>query len=102
MSDGDRREKSLEVRWTEGGRAVDWIGLAMTGHRSLSVEITGLSVKAPQGEGGDFLITVRGLDEAGARVVSFHGSPDLLDALRGLQNRVANGSLRWRADDWSR
>lgn len=97
MSDG-RGDKALSVRWEEAGRAVDELGLAMSGYRSLAVTITGISVRAPKERGDDFLITLRGEDGAGARVVAFHGSPDLLDAVRGAVNRIMNGSLKWRED----
>jgi hypothetical protein len=93
-----RQNKALSVRWEEMGRALDELGLAMSGYRSLTVEVVGLSIRPPAGAGGDFLLTVRGVDEAGARVVAFHGSPDLGDALRGLHNRIMNGSLKWRPD----
>lgn len=98
---GDERgSKSLSVRWEEIGRAADEIGLALAGYRSLSVEVIGLSIRPPQGQGGDFLITVRGLSADGGRVVAFHGSPDFGDALRGLHNRLLNGSLKWREDQF--
>lgn len=91
---------SLEVRWREIGKAADEIGLAMSGYRSLAVDVLAFSVRGPQAQGGDFLITVRGVDADGAPVVAFHGSPDLGEALRGLQNRLLNGSLRWRPDEY--
>jgi hypothetical protein len=100
MSDGRRSEKALEVRWSEIGRALDEVGLAMSGYRSLAVDVTGVSIRAPQAQGGDFLLTVRGMAEDGAPVVAFHGSPDLGEAFRGLQNRLMNGSLKWRPDTY--
>lgn len=102
MTADPRGEKALSVRWLEIGRAVDEVGLAMTGHRSLSVDVVGLSVRGPQGPGGDFLITVRGLDEDGQAVVAFHGASDLAECLRGLSNRLLNGSLKWRSDQFGR
>lgn len=102
MSDGDREQGSLERRWAKGGKSLDDLGLAMEGHRRYSVDVTGFSVKAPVGSGGDFLITVRGFDEEGAPVVGFHGSVDLLDAICGAQNRVQNGTMKWKPDEWAK
>jgi hypothetical protein len=100
VADG-RGGKALEVRWTEIGRAVDDISLALTGYRSLTVDVVGISIRPPTVAGGDFLLTVRGTDEAGGPVVAFHGSPDLGEAFRGLDNRLLNGSLRWRPDQFA-
>ena len=99
MTDG-RQNPSLTIRWQEIGRAVDEIGLALSGYRSLSVELVGIAVRSPQVLGGDFLLTLRGVDEAGQPVVAFHGSPDLADAFRGAHNRLMNGSLKWRKDEF--
>jgi hypothetical protein len=100
MSDGARNSEALSMRWQEIGRALDDIGLAMSGYRSLSVDLTGVSIRAPQVQGGDFLLTLRGQDGDGAPVVAFHGSPDLGEAFRGLHNRLRNGSLKWRVDSF--
>lgn len=96
-----RSDKALTVRWEEIGRAVDEVGLVISGYRSLAVAVSGLSIRSPQVQGGDYLLTVRGTDEGGAPVVAFHGSPDLGEAFRGLHNRLMNGSLRWRPDEYA-
>lgn len=100
MSDGRRSDKALEVRWQEIGKALDEVGLAMSGYRTLSVDVTGVSIRAPQATGGDFLLTIRGTAEDGTPVVAFHGAADLGEAFRGLQNRLLNGSLKWRQDSF--
>lgn len=100
MSDGRDGGKALEVRWLAAGQALDEVGLAMAGYRSLSVDIVGVSIRAPRVRGDDYLLTIRGLDEDGARVVAFHGAADLVEAFRGLQNRLLNGSLKWRIDNY--
>lgn len=99
MSDG-RQNASLDIRWKEIGRAVDEIGLALSGYRSLAVDVVGISLRAPQTPGGDYLLTLRGQDADGSPVVAFHGSPDLGDAFRGAHNRLMNGSLKWRKDEY--
>ena len=98
----DNEGKALTVRWEEIGRAVDEVGLVMSGHRNVSVGITGMSIRGPVEAGGDFLATVRGRDVGGAPVVSFHGDPDLGALFRGLHNRLMNGSLKWRPDEWAK
>lgn len=100
MSEG-RSNKALSVRWEEIGRAVDEIGLALMGYRSLSVDVVGLSVRSPKVQGGDFLITLRGFGDDGGPLVAFHGSPDLGECFRGMHNRLMNGSLRWRVDEYA-
>lgn len=95
---GSGRRDELERRWELGGRAVDELGLAMTGYRNISMQVTGLSIRAPRVQNDDFLVTVKAIDADGAPWVAFHGSPDLLDALRGVWNRLGNGSLKWRED----
>lgn len=84
------------------GKALMELGFVMAGTWDWSVAVTGFSVRAPQSPGGDFLITIRALDHEGGPVVAWHGSPELGNAIQGLHNRLRNGSLKWRADEWAR
>ena len=100
MSEGKGGNKALSVRWEEIGNAVDELGLIATGYRNVGVQVQGFSIRIPAVQGGDFLITVRGLLDDGTPAVAFHGSPDFGEALRGLRNRIMNGSLKWRPDQY--
>lgn len=81
------------------GRALANIGRALEGHRSLSVDVVGLSIRGPQTTGGEHLVVIRGLDGEGVPVVSFHSAFTVTDAIRGVEDRLANGSLKWRVDE---
>jgi hypothetical protein len=82
------------------GESVESLGAAMQGYRNLSVEVTGLSVRGPRVRGDEFLVVVKGLDEAGLPVVAFHSAMELGEALRGVEARISNGTLKWRADEF--
>lgn len=92
----------LELRWQRWGRSVDEIGLAATGYRSVGMQVTGMGIRMPREERGEFLVTIRALDSEGAPFVAFHGASDLGEALTGLWNRLQNGTLRWKPDEWAR
>ena len=96
------KNEDLSVRWQRLGRAVDQIGLAMGGYRDLAVEVTGLSVRAPDEARPEFFLVIRGLDAEGAPVVAFHSAFSLDEAFVGLEARLLNGSLRWRVDEYAR
>jgi len=75
----------------------------MKGYRALSVDVVGLAVRAPDmAVNGEFLLTVRGLDSEGRKVVAFHSATSLEELFMGLETRLLNGSLRWRVDTWGR
>lgn len=96
-------EPRLDLRFQECGRAVSNIGNAMKGYRALGVDVIGLSVRAPDmSVSGEFLLTVRGVDADGQRVVAFHSATTLEEVFQGLEARLLNGSLKWRADTWGR
>jgi len=96
------RLEDPSVRWEKGGRGLDYVSLAMTGYRDLAVQVHGFSVKPPQAEGGEFLLVLRGLDGEGAPVVAFHSATELCEVFSGVANRLANGSLVWRPDQYAR
>jgi hypothetical protein len=63
-----------------------------------SYEITGLSLRAPQTEGGEFLVVVRGFDHEGAPVVGFHSALSAGEALAGAARRLADGTIKFKPD----
>lgn len=61
------------------------------------VHIVGMSVRLPETEGADYLVTVRAW-VGGKRVVGFHGHSVFSEALRGVWARLENRSMRWSED----
>jgi hypothetical protein len=98
----EMRESHPSVRWERGGKGLDYLSLAMTGYRELSVEIQGFSIKPPQAEGGEFLLVLRGLDGEGRPVVAFHSATELCEVFAAVMNRLRNGTLTWRPDQFAR
>jgi len=82
------------------GWAVMELSVHMQGYRDWPMRVTGMSIRGPRVEGDEFLITVRALDAEGAAFVGFHGAYDLQDAIRGVKERVQNGTMKWRVDEW--
>lgn len=89
-------------RQQRAGLALQQLDALAQGWRSVEYELLGLSIKCPRSEGDDYLVTVRALDAAGQPVVAFHGAYNLLELLIGVSNRISNGGLRWKVDEWGR
>ncbi len=63
-------------------------------------DITSLSVRFPNEDGGDFLVTVRMTTDTD-KVVGFHGATSFHEAVIGTLNRLSNASIKWRHDDYA-
>lgn len=97
------QDPSLAALFQETGRAVSNVGSAMMGYRSLLVDVTGFTVRGPDASvNGDFLLTVRGVDANGMKVVAFHSDSSLEGLMVGFNNRLNNGGFKWREDQWAR
>jgi hypothetical protein len=96
------REIFTDEYFKKAGMAMGDVDNAMQGYRNLVVEVTGLSIRGPVAQGGEFLCTVRGYDEEGMAVVAFHGAATLTEMFIGLSARLNNGSLKWREDQYAR
>lgn len=97
-----KHEVAADARQKRSGRALERLTFMATRVGPSGLELVGMSVRFPREDGEDFLVTLRALDEAGAPVVAFHGAATLEDAVMGVVNRIDNGSLSWRADQWGR
>lgn len=64
------------------------------------IEIQGMSIRVPQEEGQDYLVTVRAFEE-GKKVVAFNSGATFAEVLRGTLARLQNRSLRWKADSYA-
>lgn len=57
-------------------------------------------IKGPEYYGGEFFSIVAADGDNGEPLVAFHTAESLAGVLVGLGNRVRNGSLKWRADEY--
>lgn len=103
MAKSDRMTDRYTHEYFEAaGVALGQVGRALEGYRDLSVQLVGLSVRGPQAEGGEMLMTLRGLDESGGRVVAFQTAMTLIELFRGLEGRLESGTINWRPDAFVR
>ncbi len=61
--------------------------------------VQGLSIRFPQDDSPEYLAVVR-VNGASGRQVGFHSAPTLLETLVGLTNRLRNGKLKFREDEY--
>lgn len=78
------------------------IDATMQGWRTVTIQLVGFSVRGPRSDGDEYLVTLRGVDEAGAPVVAFQNGTNLLDVMTTIGSRLANGSFKWRPDEFGR
>lgn len=90
-----------EQAFADVGAAVGHLSAAMEGYRDLQVDITGLSIRGPRVRGDEFLMVVRGVDHEGLPLVAFHSAMSLGEVLRGGEARIANGTLKWKPDEFA-
>jgi len=96
----DRKQNDLQPE--KLGWAILTIEAGIEGYRGWQVEVTGFSVRAPLVQHGEYLMVIKGTDEAGGPIVAFHSSTSLADLFTGCANRLVNGSLKWRDDEFRR
>lgn len=96
------KQISLEKLFVEAGRAVSDLGLAMVDPDRLGVSLVGLSIRPPREEGGEFLLVLRGVDQEGLPLVGFCSASSLEETFRSAVSRLRNGSMKWRADEFSK
>lgn len=89
-------------RWLKTGRAIEGLQVMCAAGWSGQVQLTGFRVRAPTEENAEYLLVVWGDDHEGAPVVGFHGSTDLLELFVGGLNRIRNGTMKWRPDEYKR
>lgn len=61
--------------------------------------LVGFSVRLPNEERPDVLLTARARTDTAA-LVAFHGAPEVGQALVGFMERFGNGSLKWKEDQY--
>lgn len=70
------------------------------GERTEGVEILAIRFKAPGHPMGEWLAVVSASIED-ERVVAFHKADDFSECLKGVLNRINNGSIKWRSDEYN-
>jgi len=99
----DRRAGEIEDRRrAKVARALIALGWLMERPDASGWELKGMSIRGPREGSADFLITLRALDPEGAPQVAFCGGSCIDDAVVNLQQRLDNGSLKWRPDEFGR
>jgi len=84
------------------GSDVREITLALLYQRQLSVDIVGLSIRAPRTEDEDILMTIRGVDESGGPVVTFLSGRDVGGLFCALAAALRSGRIKWKPDEYRR
>lgn len=97
-----KHEAAARKRYAKTGAAVARLSYMAQAAGPSGWELKGFSIRCPTEDKPDFLVTVRALDAEGAPQVAFHGAAELDDCLVGLLNRLDNGSLNWRPDQFGR
>lgn len=64
------------------------------------IEFRGLTLRPPQVQSGEWLCVMKGFDHEGGAVVAFHSARTGAEALAGAINRMANGKLTWKEDQF--
>lgn len=96
MSENEARAKYLAVV----GSSIDEVSLGLLGHRSISTDIVGISLRGPRTEDEEILMTVRGLSDDGSPVVAFLVGPNLGGLFVSLAAALRAGKLHWREDTY--
>ena len=61
--------------------------------------IQSVTFRMPTQDKPDYLAIVKGVQDD-ARVIAFHGTPTLIEAVDGVFQRLYNGSLKFKEDHW--
>jgi hypothetical protein len=79
---------------------VVWKSAAIIEHMGdEGVVLKKITLKAPVGQGGDWLAVVTAGTE-GEALVAFHSGQSLRECLEGALNRLENRSLTWKKDSY--
>jgi len=75
-------------------------------HLGIGMEDEGWLLKAirfaPQGSAAGEWLAVITVQSPEGPLVSFHGGSTFADCIEGLRNRLKNGSLKWKVDEYAK
>ena len=89
-------------RWDRAGASLRELARLLELGRDAAWVLSGFSVRAPQFEGGEYLMTLRSTDAENGRLVAFHSAFDLAELVRGAHLRIKSDTMKWRADEYDR
>ncbi len=103
MSEGHARKQDRDFQDEAAA-----VGLALVRLDSLlrsqnaagRIPVRGITLRLGYTWGSDTLITVKGWDDDGGPAVAFHSADTASSALRGAINRLLNGQLDWKYDEF--
>ena len=82
-----------------GQSLLNWDRAVSPAYRG-EVEVTGFSIRVPGGSEEEVLVVIRGLWSDGSPVVGFHSEVGVAQAVANAGRRVADGNIKWRADEY--
>jgi len=91
--------RTYQAEMGKVGEALLQLDLAVRRYRKDGNELRDIRLKAPSEEEGEWFVVVRAVLE-GDPFVGFHNAFSAGDALRGAINRILNGKMKWRSDDY--
>ena len=83
-------------------RGVKYLDRVMAEGRGADVEVTAWRIRAPRDENDDYMVVVTAIGVDGEALVGFHSGVSLAETIAGMCNRVRNGSMRWRPDEYAK
>jgi hypothetical protein len=83
------------------GMALERLGRRFADDTLGAVMLTGFRVKGPTEGNAEFLLILWGLDHEGGPVVAFQSALELDEVFRGADNRMGNGTMKWRVDEYA-
>jgi hypothetical protein len=92
--------KREQARKVSLGDQLTWLDYEFGGPGAGQNGYRGMSIRFPKEQHGEFLITIRSESDQGEPIVAFHGGNSLSDALAGLSERLRNGTLKWKIDQY--
>lgn len=91
--------RAYQAELEKVGVALLQLDTAVRRYRKEGNELRDIRLKAPPEEEGEWFVIVRAVVQ-GDPFVGFHSAYSAGDALRGAVNRVLNGTMKWKADDY--
>ena len=79
-----------------------WLGFikTMEGLEDQGLRVTRVSLKGEWFDGGSILVVLTAEGPDGP-MVAFHNADDLDGLWKGLRNRIRNGNLKWKVDEYA-
>jgi len=100
----DRYDMEEQKLMDKAKRRLHWgvryLERALDGEQVGDVDCVGFSIRPPTRDKNEYLCVMRGLSDDGSPVVAFHSAVGLGEVLTGIGERLRNGTLSWRPDEF--